>query len=39
MVIVSFYKMEIEAFIKKMKDINSSLIDFIEATDDHDIEF
>ena len=31
--------MEIEALIKKMKDIYSPLIDFIEATDDQDAEF
>ena len=31
--------MEIESLIKKMKDINSALIDFIEATDDHEVEF
>ena len=31
--------MEIEIFIKKLKDINSALIDFIEAADDHDAEF
>ena len=28
--------MEIEALIKKMKDINSALIDFIEPDDDYD---
>ena len=28
--------MEIESFIKKMKDINSSLLDFIEESDDLD---
>ena len=37
--IFHFNKMEIEAFIKKMKDIYSPLIDFIDATDDQDAEF
>ena len=32
-------QMEIENLIKKMKDINSALIDFIEATDEQDAEF
>ena len=31
--------METEALIKKMKDIYSALLDFIEATDDHRTEF
>ena len=31
--------MEIEAIIKKIKDIYSPLIDFIEATDNQDDEF
>ena len=31
--------MEIEAFIKKMKDINTALLDFIEADDDSETEF
>ena len=31
--------MEIEALINKMKDINSALLDFLEATDDHDAAF
>ena len=31
--------MEIEALIKKMKNIYSPLIDFIEAIDDHDAGF
>ena len=31
--------MEIEPLVKKMKDIYSSLIDFIDATDDSNAEF
>ena len=31
--------MEIEILIKKMKDIYSALIDFIEATDDSDAAY